>query len=410
MKKLLLILAFAGLYLSNAEAQKSIPHRVVRSCPEVVSPRTEIILPKVKGYNCYKADFHTHTIYSDGRVSPKGRVIEAWMDGLDILAITDHYEARANEKNFFKVLAPYNEDGKPTERVYAGAYVMPENGIDPGVKADFNAIHEEAVAEQRYLGYPLLLIKGCEFGRNTNDKGHFNALFVKDLNSLYDFNLEESFRKVHKQGGIVIHNHPSYGRPKGSTDKSEWDKMVYSEGLIDGVEVANGYNFYPRMVRRCVEEKLTMFGNTDEHRFTSYRFNRNGVYRTMTFVFAKELTEKAVKDAILKRRTIAYTGGTLIGEDMWLSEFLNEAVICQMVKEDTKKGNRTFMLTNTSSISFKLRRGKNIFELEPFKSMTVSFGKDKNSGKYHEPKFHIDNMWIMDYKHPEIAIKIDERN
>ena len=81
-----------------------------------------------------------------------------------------------------------------------------------------------------------------------------------------------------------------------------------------------------------------------------------------------------------------------------------------MVKEDTKKGNRTFMLTNTSSISFKLRRGKNIFELEPFKSMTVSFGKDKNSGKYHEPKFHIDNMWIMDYKHPEIAIKIDERN
>ena len=48
--------------------------------------RQEIILPTVNGYNVYKADLHTHTIYSDGNVTPSYRVKEAWMDGLDVMA------------------------------------------------------------------------------------------------------------------------------------------------------------------------------------------------------------------------------------------------------------------------------------------------------------------------------------
>lgn len=388
-------------------AQDKVPHRV-QTCPKVCSERTEIILPQVNGYNIYKGDFHTHTMYSDARVSPKGRVMEAWCDGLDILAITDHYEARENEKNLLKVLAPYNEDGKPKKSLYAAPYVTPKDGIDPGVKADFNAIHQEAVSENKWAGYNLLLIKGCEFGRNTKDKGHYNALFVKDLNTLYSYNLEESFRKVREQGGIVIHNHPSYRRPKGSTDKSEWDEMVYSEGLIKGVEVANGYNFYPRMVRRCIEEKLAMFGNTDEHCFTSYRFGSRDVYRTMTLIFAKECTEEAIKEAILNQRTLVYSGGCVIGEEQLLSDFLNASIECQLVRVDKKKGERTYTFTNMSSIPYRLRKGKTIHELESFKTVTITFGKDKNE-KLMEPKFRIENMWHIDYKHPTIDIKVDSK-
>ena len=135
MKKLFLILAFAGLCLSTAEAQKKIPH-TYRLVGESKARRTEIILPQVKGYNVYKGDFHIHTTYSDGGVNPDNRVTEAWYDGLDIIAITDHYENRKGERNFFKVVAPYNEDGKPTKYLGGNA----KNGI----KADFNAIHDEA--------------------------------------------------------------------------------------------------------------------------------------------------------------------------------------------------------------------------------------------------------------------------
>lgn len=73
--------------------------------------RTEIQLPKIDGYTLYKADFHVHTIYSDGEVTPRERVREAWYDGLDIIAITDHLEIRTYEKFMLKALAPYNKKG-----------------------------------------------------------------------------------------------------------------------------------------------------------------------------------------------------------------------------------------------------------------------------------------------------------
>ena len=69
--------------------------------------RTEIIIPKVNGLNVYKSDLHLHTIYSDGDVTPEMRVIEAWQDGLDIIAITDHMEYRRIEREMFKYMKDY---------------------------------------------------------------------------------------------------------------------------------------------------------------------------------------------------------------------------------------------------------------------------------------------------------------
>ena len=396
MKKSFILLLLASVCVFNADAQKKIPH-TYRPYGRQATERTEIILPQVNGYNTYKADFHIHTTYSDGRVNPDGRVLEAWYDGLDIIAITDHYEGTSGLKRAFKVAAPQN-GGQPI--AYQSAKQL---GNAP---ADFNAIHEEALSAAKRRGFPLLLVKGCEMAREPKEFGHFNCLFLKDINSVYDQDLFVALRNVKKQGGIVIHNHPSYRR--GTTDKSESHKELYSQGLIDGVEVANGENFYPHMVRRCIEEKLTMFGNTDEHVLTSYRFGSIGCYRTMTLVFAKNLTEKAVKDAILNHRTLAYVCGYLAGEEKLLGDFLNAAVDCKILKVDEKKGVRTFMFTNMSSIPYRLRRGKLIYELEPFKSLMFTLGKDKKTGEYIPPKFRIENMWHMDFKNPTIEFVLDK--
>lgn len=394
MKRLIIFALAVFAVGATAVAEKKIPH-AVRTFNEVSGRRTEIVLPQVKGFNCYKGDFHIHTSYSDGRVNPAGRVVEAWMDGLDIIAITDHYEGRRGEQNFFKVIAPYNVNVKYQSAKKAN-----------GVKADFNAIHQEAVNQLEKSGFPMLLIKGCEMARNAETHGHFNALFLNDLNDLYNEDLAEAFRKVKAQGGIVVHNHPAWRRK--TSDKTEFHEQVYGEGLIDGVEVANGYTFYPHIVRRCIDEKLTMFANTDEHTMTAHRFNQLGLYRTMTIVLAKELTEKAVKDAILKHRTIAYSGGNLIGEESWLVEYLNAAVDCRVTKVDKKNNEHVYMLTNNSSITLRLRRGKTIYELEPFKPILVSIGKDKTDVEATKPVFHVDNMWIVDYNHPKVTLEIDK--
>lgn len=394
MKRTLLILAVIASSVLCASAQKKMSY-TIKTIGEIHPTRTEIILPQVKGFNCYKGDFHVHTAYSDGVVSPSGRVLEAWVDGLDILAITDHYESLKGVGKALKVSAPYNEDGKPKPFLTSA-----KTGK---VTADFNAIHKEAAYTNKQKSYGMLLIKGCEMARSK--LGHYNALFVKDLNTLYDKDLEVAFRNVHKQGGIVVHNHPG----NISKYENEWHKKVYNEGLIDGVEVVNGFNYYPPMVNRCLEKGLTMFGNTDIHNASSAtQYAAAGCFRTMTFVFAKELTEKAIRDAILKHRTIAYSGGCLIGEEEWLTAFFNAAVECRMVQENSENGNRRYILINNSSIPFTLRKGGSAFVLEPFKSTLISVGKDKKSGKPGIPTYRIENMWHADQQHPTIQIEIDK--
>ena len=128
----------------------------------------------------------------------------------------------------------------------------------------------------------------------------------------------------------------------------------------------------------------------------------------MTFVLAKELTQEAIKEALLERRTIVYSGGDLIGEEEWLNELLNESIQCQLVKENKKSGTRIYTLTNLTSLTYKLRRGKTVYTLEPFKTITYSFGKDKEKKKYLAPKFTIENMWHADFKHPVIELKLDK--
>ena len=92
MKKSIIFLLLASLCIFNVDAQKKIP-QTYRPLGVKPTQRTEIILPEVNGFKCYKGDFHIHTSYSDGRVNPKGRVLEAWYDGLDVIAITDHYQS-----------------------------------------------------------------------------------------------------------------------------------------------------------------------------------------------------------------------------------------------------------------------------------------------------------------------------
>lgn len=54
--------------------------------------RNEILIPSLEGYEVLKCDFHMHTVFSDGSVWPTVRVGEAWQEGLDAMAITDHLE------------------------------------------------------------------------------------------------------------------------------------------------------------------------------------------------------------------------------------------------------------------------------------------------------------------------------
>ena len=306
-----------------------------------------------------------------------------------------------------KAHAPHNPDGKAHKYHHAGSVRLMKDGTDPGIRCDLNATFDEAQEYVKKEGYPITLIKGTEISRKPQTQGHFGALFLKDIQGIYNIDTKETFRNVHAQGGIVIHNHPAYRRE--TPDKSEWQEEVYKEGLIDGVEIVNGVNFYPKMIRRCVDENLAMISATDAHRPTSGQYKDFGFFRTMTIILAKDKSEKAIKDALLKRRTIAYSGGELMGEEKWLSELVKASIECKDMGTVKKKGReyQKFMLINKSSLTYKLRWGKvpNCV-LEPFQSAVVELLIKNDQAR--TATFTIDNMWAIDYKHPVVSLEVSK--
>ena len=133
MKTLFLILALVGVSLFEASAQKKIPETV--TLVQNAQRRTEIILPKVNGLNVYKADLHTHSIYSDAELTPEQRVKEAWFDGLDIFAMTDHVEYRRHEPKMLQFLKGYT-GGKAKKAVNSN--VIRKAATEQGILADLN--------------------------------------------------------------------------------------------------------------------------------------------------------------------------------------------------------------------------------------------------------------------------------
>ena len=104
MKKILLVaLSFAAAVSASAQltyldsGNKDIYRHSLRATR---GGRHEVVLPQVNGYNVYKADLHTHSIFSDGSVAPEYRVKEAWLDGLDVMAVTEHIEYRRHEPTY----------------------------------------------------------------------------------------------------------------------------------------------------------------------------------------------------------------------------------------------------------------------------------------------------------------------
>ena len=395
MKTLFLILALVGVSLFEASAQKKIPETV--TLVQNAQRRTEIILPKVNGLNVYKADLHTHSIYSDAELTPEQRVKEAWFDGLDIFAMTDHVEYRRHEPKMLQFLKGYT-GGKAKKAVNANVIRKP--ATEQGILADLNLPVQLAQKAAKAYGDALLVIPACEITREPKTIGHFNALFTTDNNAIYDVDPLQSLRNAKKQGALITQNHPGWSRK--TCDITEFEQKAFDEKLIDGVEIMNGYWFYPKAMQRCVDWNLYMLGCTDIHNQTNH-YNQNGNFRTMTFVFAKENSMKAVRKALEKRQTLAYSAGNIAGDAKLLQDFFKASVSCKFLSRG-KKGAATYALTNSTSLGYKIRVGRKVFELPAFQTITISVSKDK-SGNDKDVVFYVTNMWEVGYKNPKIVFK-----
>ena len=92
MKKLTLLLLVLVTTVVNAQLRNNDVYEEAEM--NQANVREIIRIPDIDGFYTLKCDFHIHTVFSDGSVWPTARVNEAWNNGLDAIAITDHIEYR----------------------------------------------------------------------------------------------------------------------------------------------------------------------------------------------------------------------------------------------------------------------------------------------------------------------------
>ena len=287
--------------------------------------RVPLYLPDIEGYTLLKCDFHLHTVYSDGSVWPTTRVEEAFFEGLDVISITDHYEFHHLNKNDVHAMENYNRE-----------YDIAKRTADE-------------------LG--ILLVPGLEITREV-PTGHYNMLFVEDANRLVQYinhnnprdttTIVETLTAGKAMGAFIFWNHPTFQNPNGAQWKPVQQRL-YEKGLIMGVEIINSGLYVPLVHQWADDKGITKIATSDAH--GSIRI-RNGYFRPMTIVFAKERSIAAVKEALFEKKTVGYAHNYLYGNEELLQPIFKNSLKTKILRNSNR--DITIEIRNLSNLPYEL--------------------------------------------------------
>ncbi len=327
--------------------------------------------PDIEDYQTLVCDLHTHTVFSDGLVWPTVRIDEAAREHLDGIAISDHIEYQ-----------PHKDD-------------LPTNHNRP-----------YEIAAERAIEKSILLIKAAEITRET-PPGHYNALFLDDINLLVEPEFLAAIEKANEQNAFVFWNHHTW---KG-LERGKWTDVqttMYEKKWLHGMEVANGGTYYPLAHQWCLEKNLTMVGNSDIHDPSlNYQYSP-WEHRTVTLVFAKERTVASVQEALRAGRTVVWYKNQLIGRRAYLEPLFN-AFVAVSKPHDIENGEVSFELTNDALIDLKLERigqsGPETIFIAARSSTTVK-AKPAEGGDAVSLSYRVTNLLVEPEKGLEVALKV----
>ncbi len=233
------------------------------SGPEIYNPYEDV---DWSSHSQYKANFHTHTTMSDGRMNPQTVVDKYYELGYDILAITDHNEVTYPWTGFAEMKASETS----LNRMKSAPGTMPE---------DLVYANRDPVA----LG--MIDIQANELSRHH----HMGSFFNDHNGTVTEI---ESLEATALKNGITMLYHP--GRYNNS---KEWYADLYKryDHLI-GLEVYNQGDRYPqdRMIWDSIltitmpDRPVWGYSNDDMHTLPN-------VGRNWSMLILPELTHESVR-------------------------------------------------------------------------------------------------------------------
>lgn len=327
-----------GLVLVAA-AGRGLGHGV----PEVPLDAARLIeFPDTAQYRTVVLDPHTHSVFSDGHVWPRIRIGEALRDGLDAIAITEHLEYQ-----------PHLADIPHPDR---------------------NRAYDEAVAAA--AGTDLLVIRGSEITRDA-PAGHMNAIFIADSNTLLnaaqpadpsdtlgyyrqagEWPAQAAVQAANDQGGFVFWNHPYWERdfPNGIVVMPKFHAANARNGLLHGIEIANGGTYSEETFQIALDYDLTLMGVSDVHELIDWDYPPSaGAHRPVTLVLAETGSADAIRAALFDRRTVVWFKNLLIGRPAQLLPLLSASLGIDHAGYQGESQLLSVVLRNRSDADFQLR-------------------------------------------------------
>lgn len=311
-----LTLAFFALFCAlTAAAQLHNDDVHVHEAVSRQNYRQYLRIPDIGGYITLKCDFHVHSDISDGQVWPVGRVNEAWNDGLDAIAMTDHIEVHKNADI---------------------------------IRCGLNKPYELAKTRGDMIG--MIVIPGAEITRKK-PLGHICTLFIQDADKLDVEDEMQAVEEACRQGAFLLWNHPGY--PDRKSDIYPVHEHLIAQGKLRGVEVFNKTESYPRAFDYAVQYGLVPFANSDIHYMSGSIYPVRGS-RPMTLVFATARTAGAIHEALLAGRALACFDGNLMGRGEYIGQMIDAALEIREIRQ-VSKTKRTFEIVNKSDLRFAVR-------------------------------------------------------
>lgn len=291
--------------------------------------------PPVDGYQVLLADFHMHTLNSDGKPTTRERVMESYGLGYDVIAITDHGKTRGNRTA--KLV------GEPL-----GLVVLP--GIETGINA---MEHTTAIG----------------FTSDYKPRNSHNWAENPGEDRAY---YQDQMKQIDKTGGLLIYAHPHHGM----REPVLWG---IKQGYVHGIEVKNdvvgdgwnttkfeGVSCYPNGFEWALEHNLAILACTDVHG------KRQTESFTGTLVLVDERSPDGVMDAIRARRTAAWFNRMVWGREKLLSDLVTSCVVA------VRAGDGSVTLENSCPITWKGTIGDKKIELGPYQKAAIDTGDAKS--------------------------------
>jgi processive 1,2-diacylglycerol beta-glucosyltransferase len=222
-------------------------------------------------------DLHTHTTWSDGKLTVPELVDFYGQRGFDCLCVTDH------------LCDPRRLPGRLVN--LTGLVIPPAK-----IAAYFAAVEREK--ERAWEQYKLLLMTGLEFNKDGYTSKSSTHLLGVDLREPIDpsLDLEALIAEIHAQGGLAIASHPHETKSEWGRDTLYlWEHVDDYAPLLDAWEVANRDDIFNPVGLK----KLPFIASSDFHK-------PKHIHSWKTLLYCEKDPE-AIKHCIRVNRDVSLT-------------------------------------------------------------------------------------------------------